>query len=95
MGKIDSFEVVHYQFQGNKDIHGNVNMEKIVNSILTELEFNPFKNAEYYQEALRTLNEDGEIMLPANYPTIKSAIDSSIAAEFRKKIAKSTKTETF
>lgn len=71
-----------------KDMNGNVNMERVINTILRELEYNPFKNAEYYQAALRTLNEEGDSLLPANYPTIKSAIDSSIAAEFRKKVSK-------
>lgn len=67
---------------------GDIDMKEIVSTILRDLEHNPNKNVEYYQESLRTLNSDGESLLPTNYPTTKNTIDQSIAQKFRTKVAK-------
>jgi len=64
---------------------GKIDKAKLVNTILKELEYNPYKNVDYYVEALRGPNG---MILPTNYPTISNTLDAAIASDFSKSVSK-------
>lgn len=79
-------DIVYKEFLDGTDL----NVTRLKEKLLRDVEQNEFNNSEYFQEALTVLNEAGETQLPLSYPTIKYKIDNLINAAFRNKVNKLT-----